>query len=186
MPKQLIMLVFIFVMLSACSQSSGFVGEKEINESDKLEGYNRTIQFPTYVPFDVKETSLTIENRGPFELKDGEPVYKRDEPKFKMIKTRYVSNDTPIKILEIDQSSSTFNPIQANHGYSEDELIDIGDGLRGLYHFNGRTQIFTWEDSGTTFSLYLMVGKETHKKEPIPKEKIFEIARSFKGYKGSK
>jgi len=182
--KNTIFLFVIVFILSACTQSPSYLGENEINNSDKLEEFTRTIKFPTYSPFEVGETSVDIKYRGPQEIKGDKVIkLKEGEPKFQTIITRYTYKESPTTVLEIEQSSSSVSPLEVNSRYSKDNLIDIGDGLKGLYYFNGRAQILSWEDQGSTYNMYVMTkSKEEQESEPIEKEEIFKIAKSFKEY----
>ncbi|KGX87148.1 hypothetical protein [Pontibacillus marinus] len=184
MNKNIVFSLLIVFVLSACTQSSSYLGEQEIKNSDKLKEFNRTIKFPTYSPFEVGKTSVDIKYRGPQEIKDDKVIKSKEgEPKFQTIITRYTSKDSPTTILEIEQSSSSVSPLEVNSRYSKDNLIDIGDGLKGLYYFNGRAQILSWEDEGSTYNMYVMTkSKEKQEREPVDKKEIFKIAKSFKTY----
>lgn len=184
-----IALIFFFIIpiLTSCSQSPDFLGKNQITMSDNLEDFTRTIKFPTYAPFEIDEAQVWLEEGGPRNLLDGGKATYREEgnPEYQEIVSQYISHESPGKAMILSQRNASHSSIEAYSTYNEKKLIEFGDGLNGLYYFNGMVQMFVWEDEGELFDLTVSVESENnegHINEPLSMEEIIKIAESFETY----
>ncbi|PKR76787.1 hypothetical protein CEY16_13285 [Halalkalibacillus sediminis] len=185
MYKKLVLFIFLLGILSACTEAADFLAEDEMEEWEaELKDFDRNIKFPTYAPFDIDNGSLELDYLGPMEVVDDEIVPLEDDNKYQTIITRYFGGESPRKAIEVEQHDASNLPIENINHYSEENLVEFGDGLEGAYYFNGMTQILSWENEGTTYSILVSVEtEEEHDSEPIPQEEILKIAASFEEYK---
>jgi hypothetical protein len=183
-----IVLIFFFIIpiLTSCTQSPDFLGKNQTTMNDDLEDFTRTIKFPTYAPFEIDEAHIWVEQGGPRNLDGGKVTYREEgNPEYQEIVSQYISHESPRKAIILSQRNASHSSIEAYSTYDEKKLIEFGDGLKGLYYFNGMVQMFVWEDEGELFDLTVSVeseGNESHVNEPFSMGEIIKIAESFETY----
>lgn len=181
-----ISLVLIIVFLAGCTSpsSNSILGKEKINEFTGLKKFERQIKFPTYAPFTVDQVQIKLEYLGPDKVENGKVIkIEKDNLKYQVIQTVYVSKEAPKIVMEVKESDSSISSIKSFAHYDEDNFIKFKNGLKGYYYFNGYAQMFSWEEKGVTYNISISTAsKEETKEEVISKKEIIDIAESFENY----
>src|SRR5699024_2873069 len=120
----LVLVLFSIVVLYGCTQQPSdddIVGMKAINQFEKLNEFERPIQFPTFVPFSINEVNIELEYFGPEKVEDGQIIHlEKDNPKYQVIRSNYISGEEPQIIMELKQFDSSILSLENISYFNED------------------------------------------------------------------
>ncbi|WP_026671663.1 hypothetical protein [Alkalihalobacterium bogoriense] len=169
--------IFLFIVLPYSHQDNtvGFVHEEQLREWKELEKFERPIQFPTYMPYEVESIHYEEMDVGPLQRSEDDTT----------IIVYYVLKDYPGDVISVEQQPATTVQLENYSHYKEEKLIEMENDVHALYLFNGAMQMLSWEDDGILFDLYYIGAREPGKREQVeevPIEHLIQIAESFQPY----
>ncbi|MEH7385286.1 hypothetical protein V7147_07755 [Bacillus sp. JJ1521] len=162
-----------------------FLAEEQIAQITEIQEIERKIKLPTYAPFEVHEVEFLQQYLGPkdFNNGEGEPTpLEPIDPKLYVQTIIYLSNEKPFKGIHLILADS----IKEEVATKEYEPIELNNGIKAYYMFNGNAQMMFWSDNGVNYHLNVIVenkDKTSFREEPISREEIIKIAESFRDYK---
>lgn len=152
----LIFCVLIF-FVTGCSRAD--TNMLALNDIEGIKNFPHSVKLPTQLPFDVEISQGKVIEYGPNDIHIILSYFTKDD-------------NIEVRIMSLEG-------LDGRTGANEQRL-QLGNGTEAIYFFNGFTQILSWDDNQSNYSLTVTLLGDEEGSEKYTVDELVGIADSFK------